>query len=426
MLCRRRLLFPFFLNIQEQPHRVYLSTLSNNTNTAKSKILTHAKADQLDKAHALIGQLPSKYAAYQAYNQIIKAHARQRHDSHRQRKASNLVEEMKKNGVTPSNQTYFQLILGMSNNSKQDLLPLFYEFLKLEGLKNYRRTPSKFKTIVRVVASQGHPQLLDMLTYTDQYCFELDKQTYTTAIVACALNENSLAMAEKLLHYARRKGKAEVAAYDILIRVHLTKRQDLKSASQIFSTMSKDGLDATPSIYTSFIKTYIKEPKEENNDPSLRIETVRRLWQAMMMIYKKQVPDISLITQMLGYYRRHGVLSDAEQLYLDTTKKMHIKLDRAALWEMNNLILAFLKRKQIHSVLSLHYDLLGLGYYRPNGYVMQEIIKLLCERGDKETAEQLIQITTETPNSNFDRSGLEEILKEDYDSTPYFSFFFIL
>jgi hypothetical protein len=401
------------LNIQEQQCRVYLSTSSTNTIT-KNKILTHAKADQLDKAHQLIGRLTTECDTFKAYNQIIKAYSKQRCDPTYQRKASELLEEMKRNGHAPTSQTYIQLLLGRASSSKSDLLPWFYEFLRLEELRKYRRTCHKFKTIVRAMASQGHPQLLHMLKYADQHCFELDKQTYTTAIIGCALNEANLGMAEEVLDYARQKGKAEVEAYDVLIRGYLVKRQDLKSASHIFSTMSKNGLDASMSIYASFIKAYIDEPMADKN-ASLRIETVRRLWQGMLINHEKELPDISLIAQMLRYYRRHGALSDAEQLYLDTTKRMHIKLDRVALEEMRDLLLAFLKRKQINSVLSLHYDLLALGYYKPSLNDMQEIIRQLRERGETETAQQLIQITTESLDQHIPSSSLylQEAFKQD-------------
>lgn len=326
------------------------------------------------------------------YNKILKAHAmtfKKKSKGHVE--ASKLLKEMKAKGIEPNSQTYLQLIIGMStqrhrNNVQNDRLEKWFdELFILESKKEKKRSASdKMEKILQHLSTYGHPNLKAMfLKIIDK--FELDISYWHLAMKGCIKSRN-IGDAEELLNIARQKNIASMLSYKILIDSHLYCK-DQKSASRIFSSMLNDKVTADCGTYELFVNYYMEQPFTPEN-----LETLDKLWQAVVMTTTEATVPDDIIEKFIRYYGKHGELSKAEQVYLDIKSKKSQKLDRKSVGGMNKVIVGFAHKKQLPSAISLYYDMIGEGY-KPSKYVLSKLIQAYKLKSDEETIQQLLDVT---------------------------------
>ncbi|CEP16883.1 hypothetical protein [Parasitella parasitica] len=324
------------------------------------------------------------------YNQRLKAYAlkfKKRDES--QVQASAIVEEMIRKGLQPSNQTYLQLLMGISlqrhrthkQNSRMEAW--FEEFLKLELLK--RNPWPKLKKAILAMSFKGHPNMKAMFLKLDSAHRVQDSECWNAAITGC-VRDRQLQDAEALLMMAQKRRLTNSKSYQTLIDVYLF-LQDQPSASRIFSLMIDHNVAANFPIFESFIAYYISQPASNDS-----IKTMERLWQALLVTSTENIPD-ETIFKLLRYYRMHRSFASGEQVYLDLKSRQQ-KLNERCADELYKVIVGFSNQRKLLSALSLTYDLLGQGY-SPSYEVLCKIIEGCIKMKDKDAAYQIMNIIQE-------------------------------
>ncbi|KAI8393849.1 uncharacterized protein BYT42DRAFT_542046 [Radiomyces spectabilis] len=321
-------------------------------------------------------------------------------------------------GIEPTSQTYMQLLMGeilhkpVRRDTLRNIQSWFDKLLALEARRNYKRTGSKLKRIFTLMAYVGHPATRDLFLKSLSVNIKYDLDSWNLAILACARG-GQLDAAEDLLQMLRRQSGTTadgptLESYHHVIRGYLghydsshfdspfRKQPDVDAAIRIFQLMLKDNVVADYTVYASFLKAYASDNLGLEADEELRIETLQRLWQAMMTMSEKDTVhfDDALLESLIDIFTRHNALSYAEQIYWDIRQREH-PISRRNLSSIHQLIIAFARRVQLLSAMSLFYDLMACGH-RPSSLVMCEIIRACGKRNDIELAEQMLSVVEET------------------------------
>lgn len=367
------------LAIKQLPNKRKLSTA----------VLDQVKRSPITSAPNAPEAAPCTLKLYN-YNKLLIMHAK-RFNKHYQDQLDSvaILEEMKRNGLQPNSQSYLQLLIGMSrkrhrsDNQNNRMEEWFHDFLGT--LDPGKSSMALLKKALHTMSFRGHPNLKQMFLKICSLHGDLDVTCWNLAIQGCVRSKN-MADAEILLNLAREKKLVNVSSYHIVIEGYL-KLIDQKSSGRIFSLLLQDKFTPDYNLFALFIDFYLTLPA--NTDT---YETVNRLWQAIMMLTDIAVPD-EMIQQLLSYFLRHGQLMYAEQIYLDV-KSRNQKLDRPCLVQLSKVMMAFAKKRQLLSALSLFYDLNGEGY-RVDEVVVRRLIQACIKANDKEAAEQLVKVLEE-------------------------------
>ncbi|KAL0078967.1 hypothetical protein J3Q64DRAFT_1883787 [Phycomyces blakesleeanus] len=341
------------------------------------------------------------------YNGFIKAHSLDfRHFRH-QKAAEDIVNEMLKKGVQPNSETYMQILLGYSvycDNDRKTLKRIthwFERFMAVEATNKYTRTHKKIKKLVEMMAPTNNRALYPMVRTALAAGILFDEDMLITAIKGCIVAERR-ELAEDLLSIARRRDYACVCSptlpmYDILIREYLSGKVELESATRIFQWMLEDGKVAGSNVYGYFLMGYSSTPLKEDEAAELRIETLQRLWQAMITMSSTESGgfkvDVNVLEKLCNYYVSQNALHEAEQMYWDLRKHQDV-FERSLMPIFYNLIIKFSAKLQVPSAMTLYYDMLSRDH-KPGSEVMCALISANAERNDIESAKQMLAITQE-------------------------------
>ncbi|KAG0185902.1 hypothetical protein DFQ28_008613 [Apophysomyces sp. BC1034] len=377
-------------------------------------ILEHAKANRIGQAYRLIDDLyqSGKTPSIKMYNSIIKAHAKNFGDIRRQRAVDKLLDEMVLHGVKPTSTTYMQLLMGQSlhddgsSRAIRNMRSWFDGLMALEAKKQYRRTGHRLKKLFKMMASVGHRAIQPMILTAHNAGVSFDAETWNEALVGCVYG-GRMDAAEQLFEYFRarhlQKDELTVEAYHTLIRGHLCQYRstnaraaqiNVDAAIRVFRLMLEDNVKADQKIYECFTKAYASDAVSLEDDNSIRFETLRQLWQAIIKTSRgKPFIDETAVASLLAYYLKHDALSDAEQIYWDLRNYGH-RLDRPIIGEIHKTIIKFAKQHHLISAMTLFYDLLSHGC-QPSTTVIFSIIRACSERGDLESAKQMLEVIKE-------------------------------
>ncbi|KAF7724504.1 hypothetical protein EC973_000955 [Apophysomyces ossiformis] len=377
-------------------------------------VLEHAKNNRVDEAYRVLSDLyqSGETPSIKMYNSLIKAHAKNFGDIRRQRAAKKLLYEMRLHGVKPTRTTYLQLLMGLAlhdDGSPRALRMMrlwFDQLMVLEAEKDYRRTGNRLKKLFKMMASVGHRAIQPMLLTAHNAGICLDAETWNEALVGCTYG-GRMDAAEQLFDYFRArhlaKGGLSVETYHTLIRGHLCQYRsaaaraaqvNVDAAIRIFRLMLQDGVEADQKVYEYFAKAYTSDAVLLENDDSIRFETLRQLWQAIIKT-RKPGPfiDETAVASLLSYYLKHDALADAEQIYWDLRNHGY-RFDRPILGEIHKTIIMFASKCHLISAMSLFYDLLSHGW-QPSTNVVYAIIRACSKRGDLESAKQMLEVIRE-------------------------------
>ncbi|KAI9020162.1 hypothetical protein CLU79DRAFT_755974 [Phycomyces nitens] len=344
------------------------------------------------------------------YNGFIKAHCMEfRHFRH-QKAAEDIVNEMIKAGIQPTSGTYMQILLGYSvhcdnrRNTLKRIKHWFDCFMAVEAIGGYNYTHRKIKKLLEMMAPTNNHALYPMVRTALAAGIPFDQDMWTTAIKGCVVAQRR-ELAEELLSIARRREYGTVCdptspMYDILMEGYLSGKIELESATRIFQWMMEDGKVAGSNVYGYFLLGYSNAPLKGDETPELRIEMLRRLWQAMITMSSAKEGlgmDRNVLERLYEYYVSRDILDEAEQMYWDLRK--HQKLfERCLVPIFYNLIIKFSEKLQVPSAMTLYYDMLSRDH-KPGSEVMCALIAANAERNDLESAKQMLSITQEVYDS---------------------------
>ncbi|KAI8643572.1 hypothetical protein BD408DRAFT_414510 [Parasitella parasitica] len=389
LVCHDALGYIFMTAARSSIQRRKLSSFAVEHIKNSTMATTEIKAPSAITAEAIAAKR-AKGKEMHEYSQRLKAYAlRFKKREQSQVQASAIIKEMKQKGLQPSNQSYLQLLMGISlqrhrthkQNKRMELW--FDELLKLELVK--RNPWPKLKKAIIAMSFKGHPNMKAMFLKLDSLYTVQDSECWNAAIKGC-VRDRQLQDAQELLVMARERRLTNSNSYQILIDMYLF-LQDQPSASRIFSLMVEHSVAVDFSVFESFITYYISLPASSDNN-----QTLERLWQALLMTSTENIPH-ETIYKLLKYYGVHKNFASGEQLYLDLKSRQQ-RLDEKCVGELHKIIIGFSNERKLFSALSLMYDLLGQGY-DPSSKVLCKILEGCIKRNDKDAARQIMSIVQE-------------------------------
>ncbi|KAG1446773.1 hypothetical protein G6F56_009471 [Rhizopus delemar] len=357
-----------------------------------ASLLHDLKQNRLEQVHVKICKQPTPLPTH-FYNYLLKGYAKNFESPRYLEKSLDVLKEMRTRGVEPNSQSYMQLIMGLglkvkrlNNLEKYWLQKWFDEFVRIESGNLFpKKFFAKYKKLLRCVHYKGdmNPKKnLYLVLKTFENKKLRDSETWNLVIASCVQGKN-IKDAEEVLERARLEQVANSTSYHIVIKGYL-KSKDQQSAHRVFKRMLEDKMVADKSTYETFIQYYLTQ--EEKNT----VETLKRLWQGILLTTKKREVVSSVTSIALSkYYRSHGALEEAEQLYLDLKLKRKA-LDKDYLEELNQVIMQFVDKRQYISAVSLYFDLVGQGY-SPNSKTLEHITRSFESNSQFEAIEQLMK-----------------------------------
>ncbi|SAM09625.1 hypothetical protein [Absidia glauca] len=395
------------------PSPTVMSPLVNTKTTALPKklinkaLVRQLKADNVEDIRRVLDDLyrSGHIPCISTYNHIMKALAKRFHERQWQLEAHALLADMDRHGVTPSSQTYIQMLLGyiIHTNSAaidtQRLIPtLFDRLLHCERHQGFKRTHHKIKKLVEVMAGVGHASILPVMEASVKVGICLEPAIWNTALTGCIKRGNVDASGQLLdLMRQQQSSKApDPTSYHIVIGGYLGQRGngvvDLDRAIQVLQYMVQDGLTADYRIYQDFLYAYLTPDRQPLGN---NLTTVQRLWQAMRMgMTTGQKMDGRLLVMVLDYYMQHHGYSAMEHVYWDLRQHNHA-LSRRTVIYFYKAVIGFAQKQHLLSGISMFYDLVANGH-GANHAATSALLRACILRGQLDMAQQILDVVEES------------------------------
>ncbi|KAI7869004.1 hypothetical protein BDF14DRAFT_414399 [Spinellus fusiger] len=376
-----------------------------------------SKNNKLNAARRLLKE--SNHRTLDMYNTLLKGYAKQFMHFRNQKEVTSLVNEMCRNGIQPSSQTYMQILLGyfsLRNNNSNDIKRAkawFKRFMTHEATVNYFDSHAIIRKFIQIMSTTGHRAMYFVVTTALEANIPFDEAMLYQAIKGCMAARHE-PKAELILDFIRRRQYActhppTTRMYHALIRGYLDPhaRFMLDRATKVFQLMLQDGIVADAEVYRTFVVAYTSVPLQDEETQKARLEMLQRLWQAMLAVSEEgRRVDEWIVQALCRYYIAQDALPEAEQLYWDMRKHGH-KLTRFLVPDFCSLMIAFATRYQLPSAISLYYDMLTLGH-RPGSKVKGSIICKTADKNNLELSKQLLDITKEVSDIQTDTMRTED------------------
>ncbi|CAO3643558.1 unnamed protein product [Cunninghamella echinulata] len=327
---------------------------------------------------------------------------------------------------------------------------LFHLFLKVEHQKGYKRTHFKIKKLIQVMSGSGHIAILPTMITALKAGIKLDIHVWNESLQGC-VKGGFLDAGEQLLEIMRSSLQQQhsgiipmpnAASYHIIISGYLGQGNKLNMAScninmdksvELFQKMMEDGIIADHHIYQSFIYAYASlslsssssseqlfkynnnnnnnnnnnssssssnnnsnnNNNNNNNTKDNPIETLQKLWQAMITtLTDDHKLDDHFLATLLDYYIKYEGYSAIEQVYWDLRYHKY-KISRKLIGYFNNTIVACARQQHLMSSIAMFYDMLSLGFGANNRAVIS-LLHACIDRCQLDTSEQILQVMEET------------------------------
>lgn len=320
--------------------------------------------------------------------------------------AHTLLDDMERHGITPTSQTYIQMLLGYiihtnagatpSSSETWRLIPsLFDRLLHCERQQGYKRTHHKIKKLVEVMAGVGHASILPVMVASAKAGIRLELSIWNAALTGCIKGGN-VDDGGQLLDLMRHSSSQapDSTSYRIVIGGYLRQRGavDMDRAIEVLQHMLDDGVAADDRIYQDFLYAYLTPPKDQPPGDS-RLPTIQRLWQAMTMTTGHRM-DGRLLVMLLDYYMEHHGYAAMEQVYWDLRQR-NASLSRRTAIYFFKAVTGFAQKQHLLSGISMFYDLVGNGH-GANHAATSALLQACILRGQLDMAQQILDVVEET------------------------------